>query len=281
MPCYNHEKYVAFAIESVLKQTYSNIEIIIIDDGSRDNTWQEISKYKSYPNITCKSRDNKGLIETLKELRRLANGEFLTIIASDDIFCQDKISLMVKAFSEHPNADLCVGRTNIINQHGVVVGEIKNEYDGNGDLYYKLINGLTYISSVSTMIRTTAYRSVEFIDTYIEDLPAWLQLSKNGEAIFVNRVVACYRRMPNSMSSNTVAMIKSEMKIVKLYANGIANSKYPVGWCGRWFKALCGSDIKMARLFLFSTECSKKIYLRIDFYKGVLKAALMVFRKAK
>lgn len=271
MPCYNHEKYVAIAIASVLEQTYKNIELIVIDDGSQDGTWAEIEKFRGQPNIIFEKQKNKGLIETLKELRKKANGTFLTILASDDRFYPRKIEVMIEEFRKYPAATLCVGRTDVIDQNGVVLGNIRGEYDGEGDLYHKLLNGLTYVSSVSTMTRSTAYRTVDFIDSYIEDLPAWLQMSRDGQAIAVREIVASYRRTPGSMSGNTQRMIQSEMRIIEHFSHQSESIPFPAGWCGRWFKAFSRDDTNGAVTFLFSKKCNKKIIFRIDFYKGIAK----------
>ena len=271
MPCFNHEKYIAVAINSVLEQTYKNIELIIIDDGSSDRTWAEIVKFKDHPNITVQRQKNVGLIETLKILRKMANGEYITILASDDRFYPWKIEVMIDEFRRQPDIIFCTGKTDIIDQNGNVIGNIVGEYDGEDDLYNRLINGRTYVSSVSTIVKSAAYKAVDFFDPYIEDLPAWIQISGAGKTTTVGRIVASYRRTSGSLSCNISKMIDSEMRIIKHYCNNNDVKKLPAGWCGRWFKAYAGIDAYKAINFLASECCNIKIIFEKDFYKGIIK----------
>ena len=86
MPSYNHEKYVASAVESVLEQTWQDFEIVITDDGSTDNTVDEIRRYKD-PRITLFTfKANQGAAFAAKKSIANATGEYLTVLNSDDIF---------------------------------------------------------------------------------------------------------------------------------------------------------------------------------------------------
>lgn len=272
MPSYNHEKFITDAIESVLSQTYENYELIIIDDGSKDGSWNKICLYSDHPKIKFFRRENKGLVETLKELRMLARGKYLTILASDDIFHENKLEVMVDLLENNPEAAICIGKTVVIDENGDFRKLVLGEYSGNGCLYTQLIYGMTYVSSVAILVKTEVYVALEFIDPYIEDLPAWIQISKKWKVVCTPNIVASYRQITGSMSSNTDKMVASEMRIIKKFlAEEIGAFKYyPVGWCGRWFKALSRGSKRKALNFLLSGECNKKIIFALDFYKGVI-----------
>ena len=100
VPAYNHEKYVAESIQSIIDQDYKNIELIIINDGSKDKTDEVIKSYEQkcqerFVRFEYRNRENKGLSSTLNEMLDWSKGKYFTGIASDDILLFNKISLLV------------------------------------------------------------------------------------------------------------------------------------------------------------------------------------------
>ena len=101
--CYNYADYVEQAIKSILQQTYKNIELIIIDDGSTDKSLDIITKYRDSAKIV--SRKNKGIVYTRNEAIQLAKGRYLCFLDADDYFDQDFIGNMVD-IAERAKADV-------------------------------------------------------------------------------------------------------------------------------------------------------------------------------
>ena len=99
--CYNYAEYVGEAIESVLAQTYKNIDLIIIDDGSTDNSLEVIKNYEHNKNVKIVSRDNKGIVYTRNEALGMAKGEFMCFLDADDYFNHDYIENMVTVAQKH------------------------------------------------------------------------------------------------------------------------------------------------------------------------------------
>lgn len=103
---YNYEKFIGEAIESVLNQTYENIELIVIDDGSTDGSRDVIKKYeKDYPDIRILLQENKGVVPTRNRGLKEARGEFLIFIDADDTIPSDFIVQMYNT-SQEKNADV-------------------------------------------------------------------------------------------------------------------------------------------------------------------------------
>jgi len=272
VPCYNHRGFVAEAILSALNQTYANIELIVIDDGSTDGTWEEVEKLLSARKFMAIRRENRGLIKTLKELRSLARGEYITILASDDRFYPNKIEIMLNVLRKNPSAGLCVGHADRIDESSNVLQSVRGEYDGNGDLYDLLLNGDIYVPYVATLVKTKAYNQVEFINQYVEDLPAWLQISRDWPVVSVKDVVASHRQVSGSMSQNSLRMIHETKKIINHFTGGTL--PYPSGWCVKWLVAYMMFSYRNALRFFFSKKCSPRVMLTIYFYKGLLSSAL-------
>lgn len=114
LPCYNHEKYVAAAIESVINQSYKNIEIIIADDGSTDNTAAIMKKYSSYFAKEIYYKENAG--GRAKILQQYAKGKYIALMHSDDLWEKDKLALQVAYMEEHEECGACLAWSRYIDE---------------------------------------------------------------------------------------------------------------------------------------------------------------------
>ncbi|MGH1427534.1 MAG: glycosyltransferase family 2 protein [Arenicella sp.] len=102
---YNVEKYIHKSIESVLRQTYQNLEILIVDDGSSDSTFDIIQSFKD-SRIHCYSQANKGKSSTLNDLCKLAAGEYILIHDADDISMPRRVETLLNAFKQDSSLGL-------------------------------------------------------------------------------------------------------------------------------------------------------------------------------
>jgi glycosyltransferase involved in cell wall biosynthesis len=91
LPVYNAEKYVSASIESVLKQTYRDFELLIINDGSTDGTQSQLNKYRKYPKVKIIERENKGLVATLNEAVNRSEGKYIMRMDADDISLPERM----------------------------------------------------------------------------------------------------------------------------------------------------------------------------------------------
>lgn len=105
LPCYNHAKYVAEAIESVINQSYPNIEILVADDASTDNSVEIIKKYSPYLTKELYYETNKG--GRVLDLLEHAQGKYIALMHSDDIWDKDKIALQVEYLEAHSECGIC------------------------------------------------------------------------------------------------------------------------------------------------------------------------------
>lgn len=108
IPTYNRENHICDAINSVLAQSYTNIEIIIVDDGSTDNTQQILQQYAN--RISYLYKENGGVSSARNLGLKQANGELIAFLDSDDIWINNKLSMQHKLLLEHPNADYVMGQ---------------------------------------------------------------------------------------------------------------------------------------------------------------------------
>ena len=114
IPAYNHERYVQETIRSVIEQDYPRIELIVIDDGSKDSTWAKIEALrgeceKRFERVVMYTRPNKGRVATALEIGTLLRGDFCGGIASDDRFLPGAISALLKPMLEDESIGNVVG----------------------------------------------------------------------------------------------------------------------------------------------------------------------------
>ena len=225
IPSYNHEKYVQDTIKSIIMQTYKNIELIIVDDGSTDSTFQKIEEMKDecekrFQHFYFETKQNEGTIATLNKLFSLAKGEYIYLIASDDMIADvDALKIQAEFLDENPNYALVVGDNKIIDsnnnrcfwlddERNITYNENKAKYktfveflsknnnNFNNENFgtYKSLRPHNYIPN-GYLIRKSIYdKIIPFsIEAPLEDWFLMLQLSKYGKFKFFDKILFSYR----------------------------------------------------------------------------------------
>jgi len=226
MSAYNHEKYIKEAVESIINQTYENLEFIIINDGSHDSTHIEITKllpkcYKRFKRFEYRNRENLGLSATKNECLKWAQGKYFTGLASDDIIMSNKVSDLVSFLEDSDDSyAVAFGDAIFIDDNSNEVyrdyktggytsadkGEKsflkyytkKKEFnykDENEFGTYKTLLGGNYLPAMSAVIKLEQIKEVDAWTSgnTIEDWEMWLKLSKNYKFAYVDEAVALYR----------------------------------------------------------------------------------------
>lgn len=106
LPCYNHGNYVADAINSVLNQTYSNFELFIFDNGSADNSWDVIQKFKDSRIKKIRFQEND-LLKVKKQFIEMASGKYFAIMHSDDVWKEQKLEKQMALLTQNEDARVC------------------------------------------------------------------------------------------------------------------------------------------------------------------------------
>ncbi|KAA3649012.1 MAG: glycosyltransferase family 2 protein [Bacteroidetes bacterium] len=231
LPCFNAEKYLNDAIESIVNQTYLNIEILIIDDGSEDNSEAIYSTWikKDSRIIIYKNENNIGLIKSLNKGIELANGEFIARMDADDISIKHRFKEQVSYLKNNHHISVLGTKAQIIDQHGKRLSRHNNTiYFNPSTLKFSsyftqpLIHGS--ILARSSVLKNNKY-DLDF--KYSEDFELWLRLnSKNIEIANLPFVLYLYRINPNSVSNqNNLNQVKAHNKVSKLYIEKLLNKE--------------------------------------------------------
>jgi len=118
LPVYNHGKYLRESIESVLSQSYTDLELIIVNDGSTDSTLSVLSDYKAHPKITILDQENQKLPAALNNGFRLTRGEYLTWTSADNRMFPRQVELQVDFLRRHPEISMVYGNYQLIDAIG-------------------------------------------------------------------------------------------------------------------------------------------------------------------
>ena len=107
IPCYNHQNYVEKSLKSVFDQTYKNIEIIVIDDGSKDNSVNILKELQKNNHFILECQENMGVCKTLNKAISMSKGKYIAILASDDYWDLTKIEKQVKVLETSKDSEFC------------------------------------------------------------------------------------------------------------------------------------------------------------------------------
>ncbi|WP_323665716.1 glycosyltransferase family 2 protein [Pectobacterium punjabense] len=201
MPIYNVAEYVHSAIESIINQTYKNIELIIINDGSTDDSDSIIKQFLHDTRIKYLSRENKGLISTLNEGIAHAQGEFIARMDGDDISHPERIKKQVEFLLKNEDIAVLGTASVIINSESDKIGE-RNPPSSPFFNKALMIFGPT-VTHPSVMIRRSLVGSELYYNPnsfYVEDYELWLRLSKKVKIANLSEKLFYYRINTNGIS---------------------------------------------------------------------------------
>ncbi len=215
IPVYNHERYVSYSIQSVLQQTYKNIELIVIDDGSTDGSAKVIRDLLQNHCFTFLARANKGLSATINEGIQLSHGEYICILASDDIYKHHKIKMQVDYLDNNQEYAMCCSLAETIDKNGTLLPQIIG-YNNSETLKFNRLIENNSITGVTVMLRRSVFESIGLFDVMlsVEDWDMWLRVSEKLKIGYIPEVVACYRIHDTNQSSNQLLLIDQGLKIL-------------------------------------------------------------------
>ncbi len=217
IPVYNDEKYIGRAIESVLNQSYKNIELLVVDNCSTDNTVNEVKKYKDERLRLICNDSNIGMTGNWKKAIDLCQGEYIKLIPSDDYIYDGCIAKSVDILSKHPEVTIVVAGTDLADSEDKVIGAYNHgRYSGIMDsqrvMKKSLIINNYYGNPVCTMFRKTDFYKSGGIDAdcpNIPDFTLWLNLAAIGKSAFIREHLSAFRVRHDS---NTGVVMKKKNK---------------------------------------------------------------------
>lgn len=220
-PSYNQGEFIEQTIRSVLDQGYPDLEYIVMDGGSTDQTISILRKYEGQ--LYWISEKDRGQSHAINKGLKMASGEVVAFLNSDDLYEPGALRAVGEFFARYPEAAWVTGKCRIIDQHGREVRKAITLYK-NLWLHlrrYEVLLVLNYISQPATFWRRQVVNEVGFlIETpyYTMDYEYWLRIGQRFRLWFINRYLACFRIHPASKSgSSAQAQFDEELEAVQRY----------------------------------------------------------------
>ncbi|MDR0378929.1 MAG: glycosyltransferase [Candidatus Accumulibacter sp.] len=219
---YNHAPYVEASIFSVLKQSYSNIELLVIDDGSSDDSVARIQALQVHHDFDFRAQANKGLSRTLNEAIARAKGELIAPFGSDDVMCPDRIAIQVAYLRDKPEVGICGGNIRIIDAAGQPQGKVRHLPSRRLDFDDVFLNRKPGVPAPTMLLRREALERVGGFDPEIrvEDLMIALKITHAGYFIDVlDEFLAFYRVHGKNTYKNRRFMTENALQTYAHFAD--------------------------------------------------------------
>jgi glycosyltransferase involved in cell wall biosynthesis len=218
IPAYNAEKTILETIQSVQQQTFNDFELIVINDGSKDETIKKLNTIKD-ERLKIFSYENGGLPTARNRGISHATGEFISFIDADDLWTPDKLELQLAALEKHPETGVAYSWTICMIETEKSVSFVKSAsifFEGN--VYNKLLLENFIGSGSNILVRRQAIESTgEFEPTLksCEDWDFYLRLATSWPFVVIPKNQIIYRKAPGSMTSKAKVMEKEALRVIK------------------------------------------------------------------
>jgi glycosyltransferase involved in cell wall biosynthesis len=222
IPAFNAELFISEAIESVLKQNYKNIEIIIVNDGSTDHTRTIIERYAANDaRIKLFSQNNSGQGAARNAGIINSKGDYVAFLDADDVWLVTKIEKQINYFRKHEDVGMVHTYRKIAGEKGIIdyqnwqKSKIKNL---NGNIYKKILAG-NWICASSVMIKKEVLQKLGYFDesrkiSGNEDWDMWIRTAKEYNVGYIDEPLTMYRDHRNGVSKNIENHMNSAYEVV-------------------------------------------------------------------
>jgi glycosyltransferase involved in cell wall biosynthesis len=257
MSAYNHDGFVEQAVLSIVNQTFKDFELIVIDDGSSDQTPFILERLSKEHGFYFERQENMGLSKTLNKITSLSRGEYICGVASDDYYHEDKLQKIVPIMESNPELGVVHARCDFVNEAGQKIESSQYKRKRldicEGNIFEHLLVEGCFIDAASALIRKSALDVVGGYDEdlAIEDWDMWLRLADKFPFGYLEEIVAYYRCHEGGTYRNPAkdfTMMSSEDQIIDKWAGRpgyrIARRKFNLRWFAKHALAKRASAVR-------------------------------------
>lgn len=233
-PTYNRSKAVVRAVHSVQEQSYSDIEIFVVDDGSTDDTAEAIARIRDH-RITYMYQENSGQSSARNRALREAKGDFVAFLDSDDAWPAEKLQQQVSVLRQYPNVDVLFGDRIDVSAVGTTYRKV-----GISESPSNLLKTLLYGNIVnfnSSIVRADLMKSLRFDETMRagEDYDLWLRAAPTALFLYQSKPWLLYsldgRRVSNDFEPVCRNNRLSISRVIARHSNKVNASEVNAVWC--------------------------------------------------
>lgn len=236
IPAYNAEAFISLTLESVAKQTYQINQIIVVNDGSTDNTETRVLEFAhTYPHLKTilLNKANGGLSSARNSGIEHSTADYIAFLDADDMWAPDKLSKQMDFFSQSawPNIGVVYCAYQLINEYGLIIPSKSKDVitpSLRGNVYKELLLG-NFISGSgsSVLIKRAVFSEVGLFDQNLracEDWDMWIRIAKQFQFDFINEPLVSIRVHSNNMQKDSMRMLSAELMVLnKFFENGETN----------------------------------------------------------
>jgi teichuronic acid biosynthesis glycosyltransferase TuaG len=256
MPVFNGEKYITESIESVIDQSYINWELLIIDDGSTDDTSSIVNLFTNDERIKYFYKNNEGPAKARNYGIKKSDGIYIAFLDADDLWHKEKLKLQLEYILKF-NYSFVFCNFVIINDKSKIIGKnfINTEDNSNENLLVK-----DYIGTLSVIFNREIINKIGYFDEKIintEDWDYWIRISKFYKLGFLNLTLASYRQHNDGISKNAKVQLANEFIVLNkhiknstILSTSLKNSIFWNHYKSSFLHALKMRDIKYITIYL-------------------------------
>lgn len=289
IPAYNASSFIGQAIDSILGQTYQDIEIIVVDDGSADATKDIVAQYGD--RVTYIYQENQGHAISRNVGMKNSMGEYCAFLDADDQWLPEKIERQVKVLNERPEVGIVHCDIKKVDADGNFIPKYKeNEKYKTGDIFPYLLTRKGHIATSSAIFRRECVEKLGGFDETVrefgsEDREFWLRICKHYKVVHVEDPLVVYRHLTKSLSRSRKLdnIIKGRRWAINKSLKGFTPSLY--GWYLKriaysaiykdlGYAFLADSDFQAARVYYL--RAIRSWFFDIALWVGLARALLKI-----
>jgi glycosyltransferase involved in cell wall biosynthesis len=231
IPAYNAAKYLPIALESVVAQTFADWRIILVDDGSTDNTSEVVAPFLARlgPKLSYLKQPNAGMSAARNTAIRNSSSEFVALLDADDIWLPDRLLKSLEKFENRPDVGLSYGYIARVGPDGRVIDTFADrQRNGEGWIARSIFTRMVYLPAPTITFRRCCVNDVGVFDESMwatEDRDLWLRIALRYKVALVPHLIAHYRTSPGSMTTDPERMLTGQLQFIRKH--------YGAKGCGR------------------------------------------------
>lgn len=216
IPAYNGARYLPYALDSVIAQTFGDWKIVLVDDGSTDNTAEVVAPYAARlgERLAYIRQANAGVSAARNRAIRASDAEFIALLDADDVWRPERLAETVRAFREHPEAGIVYSGLTLMDAEGregqTYTGTKANETAKVAPLIY---SREIHLPCVTVSVRRRCVEEAGLFDESMratEDRDLWFRVALKYDAVFVPKSLAYYRVTADSASRDPEKMMRGQ-----------------------------------------------------------------------
>jgi glycosyltransferase involved in cell wall biosynthesis len=221
IPVYKGAAFIALSIESVLAQSHLDLDLIIVNDGSPDNSVAVIQPYFADPRVKYIEQQNAGVAAARNTGIRAATGDYIALLDQDDLWLPDKLACQVEYLDKHPEIALVHSNIHFIGEAGERIPD--PEWAWVAPTYGQVLPELVQWNRICTctvLLRKSVLEQVGLFRQELapaDDWDLWLRVAARHPIGFVDAVTACYRVHQGNESRNLLKMQEAEIRVVETF----------------------------------------------------------------